>query len=119
MARICVKTLWCACLILFSTHLAGAPPAANAPRKAAPGTDKPVTDVDVTNLEREAMKSRSAADGLDLYREFLAARQLSAKQNEKVLDRQKGWQDRVDRRLGRLGTDWVPPEKAKATARAA
>jgi S1-C subfamily serine protease len=119
MARICVKTLWCACLILVSTHLAGAPPAANAPRKAAPGTDKPVTDVDVTNLEREAMKSRSAADGLDLYREFLAVRQLSAKQKEKVLDRKKVWQDRVDRRLVRLGTDWVSPEKAKATARAA
>jgi S1-C subfamily serine protease len=61
------------------------------------------------------MNCRSAADAVNLYNEFLAVKQLNAKQKEKVLDRKKVWQDRVERQLIHLGTEWVTLEQAKET----
>jgi S1-C subfamily serine protease len=78
-----------------------------------------VSDSDVTNVEREAMKCRTAADALDRYREFLAGVELTPRQKQVVEDRQKVWQDRIDRKLVKLGADWVSLYVAKETAKKA
>jgi S1-C subfamily serine protease len=98
---------------------AAANPTEVPPKNGADRLVRSVTDVEVTNLEREAMKCRSAADAVDLYREFMAFADLSEKQKNKVLDRQKVWQERVAQHLVRLGTEWVSLDQARATAKLA
>lgn len=98
---------------------AAAIPAKDARKKQRIDAVRTFTDTEVTNLERDAMKCRSAADAVDLYREFLAVSDLTPKQKEKALERLAQWQDRVDKQLVRLGTEWVTLDKARETAKAA
>lgn len=113
-------TAVCSLLFLFSlvTAPAGAPPKSGA-GKAGAGTKQKVSDTDVTNVEREATKCRAAADALDVYREFLTGVELTPRQKQVVEDRQKAWQDKIDRKLVKLGGEWVTLDKAKETAKKA
>jgi S1-C subfamily serine protease len=112
-------TAVCSLLLLFAfvTAPAGAPKAGAG--KAGAGSRQKVTDTDVTNVEREAMKCRAAADALDVYREFLAGVELTPRQKQVVEDRQKAWQDRIDRKLVKLGVEWVTIDAAKETGKRA
>jgi S1-C subfamily serine protease/TolA-binding protein len=112
-----VCCLWI--LLALVGEPAGALPRAGTGKEPGLGQPQSVTDAEVTSLEQEAMKCRTANDALDLYQDFLAAMQLSPKQKEKVLARQSVWQERVDKKLVRLGTEWVTLDRAKATAKAA
>jgi S1-C subfamily serine protease len=105
-------------MFLFAAQLCAAAPVKETPQEGDAGK-RSVSDADVTAFEREAMKCRMAADALDMYREFIAGVQLTARQKQTVLDRQKVWQDRVDRKLVRLGTEWVTLDSAKGTAKKA
>jgi S1-C subfamily serine protease len=115
-----VLTAVCFLIIVVSlvSAPAGAPPKATA-GKAGAATKKKVSDTDVTNVEREAVKCRTAADALDVYREFLAGVELTPRQHQVVEDRQKAWQDKIDRKLVKLGVEWVTRDSAKETARKA
>jgi hypothetical protein len=100
-------------LLALVTAPAGAPPKSGSGKAGGLGQPQTVTDAEVSALEREAMSCRSANDALDLYNDFLAATQLQPKQKERVLERQKVWQERVDKHLVRLGTQWVTLDQAK------
>jgi S1-C subfamily serine protease len=120
--RYALKAAFCV-LILLATQLPGAGPEKKPEKKSssksAPAGRRTVSDTEVTTLERDAMKCRAASEALDMYREFVAVTELTAAQATKVRDRQKVWQDRVDRQLVRLGTEWVTRDQAKATAQKA
>src|SRR5215471_17867292 len=84
------------------------------PSKKDRNPPKGTSDADVSELEREALRCRVAADAVDLYRTFLARAQLSDRQTKAVNDRMKVWQGRVDRKLVRLGADWVTLDEARS-----
>ena len=63
------------------------------------------------------MKTRTASEARDLYREIVARYEFTQRKKQTVIDRQKTWQSRVDRKLVRLGAEWVTLDEAKATAK--
>src|SRR5204862_6117055 len=96
----------------------GGPPAKEAQKKSVAGK-RTASDAVVPAFEREAMNCRAAADAFALYRDFVAGTLLTPRQKQTVLDRQKVWQTRVDKKLVRLGTEWVTLDSAKSTAKKA
>lgn len=119
MARSGRAAVWSLLIVLaLVTAPAGAPPKGAAGKTGA-GAKQKASDTEVTNVEREAMKCRAAADALDIYREFLTGVELTPRQKQVVEDRQKAWQDRIDRKLVKLGVEWVTRDAAKETAKKA
>lgn len=111
-------TICCGLVLSIAACVWAAPPVKESPKDSDAGK-RSVSDADVTAFEREAMKCRAATDALDLYREFVAGTLLTPRQKQTVLDRQKVWQTRVDKKLVRLGTEWVTLDSAKSTAKKA
>ena len=119
MARSGLTAVFVLCILfVLVTAPSGAPPK-GAAGKAGTGTRQKVSDTEVTNVEREAMKCRAAADALDVYRELLAGVELTPRQKQVVEDRQRVWQDRIDRKLVKLGVEWVTVDAARETGKKA
>jgi S1-C subfamily serine protease len=106
-------------VLLIAAQLWAAPPAKDATLEKGTAGERTVSDADVTAFEREVMKCRTAADACDMYREFIAGATFTPRQKQTVLDRQKVWRSRVDKKLVRLGTEWVTSDAARETGRKA
>lgn len=112
----------CSSFLLFlilDWHSASPAPPERPVAKKAGGPGQVVTDQTVTELEREALKCRTANDALDLYLEFIARVKLNERQTKVVTERQAIWRNRVEKKLVRLGGDWVTRDAARATAKLA
>ena len=119
---ICTTTIGFLLVVPIAVHLSAAPPAKETPKAAQAGKNdgkNTVSDADVTAFEREVMKCKTADEACDMYREFVAATQLTTRQKQTVLERKKIWQARVDQKLVRLGTEWVTSDAARATGKKA
>jgi S1-C subfamily serine protease len=119
MMRMCVSVSCAIVIGIIVEPLFAAPPAKKVAERPRFEFKQAVDDNTVTELERTAMKSRTPRDALDLYQSFIARSELTPRQQEKIAERQKIWQSRIDRKLVRLGTEWVTLTEAKSVAKSA
>lgn len=90
---------------------------AGAGKKEA--VSRKVEQSDITELEQRAARCRSADEAVNLYTAFIAVSQMTPTQQALVASRHKVWQERVEKRMMRLGAEWVTPEKAREVGKAA
>lgn len=99
--------------------------AQEATKKTKQGSKPPaaageaVADKDLSRLESDAKKCKTAKEAAALYQAFLGARKLTESQKKKVEADAAGWNDRATKGIVRIGTKWVSPDEAKAISKSA
>lgn len=76
-------------------------------------------DLEVTAIEGEAIRCRTAQAAMEKYKQFIQSHDLTDKQLELLERRMKRWQERIDAGLVKLGGEWVTEAQAQAVGKRA